>query len=113
MSKPITDTLRLIASGQLVEEATEKMTELISAIDANGGSGKITLTITVKKATRAGAMLVTGKCDVTKPKMDVLESMLWATPEGNLVTEDPHQAKLDLRTVPPSGVTSTETLKTA
>ena len=29
-----------------------------------------------------------------------MEAMLFATPEGNLVVDDPHQQKLDLKTVP-------------
>lgn len=45
-------------------------------------------------------MLITGKIKLTKPAEAPLEAMLFATPEGNLVADDPHQHKLDLKTVP-------------
>lgn len=45
-------------------------------------------------------MHVTGKLRVTKPAEEPMEAMLFATPEGNLVAEDPHQQKLDLKQVP-------------
>ncbi len=34
-----------------------------------------------------------------KPKGLPPESLLWATPEGNLIAEDPRQTKLDLKPV--------------
>ena len=101
MTRPITDTLRHIGGGVFVDTASSaKLQELVSAVDETGKAGRIDLTISVKKATRGGAMILTGKVKLTKPAEPALEAMLFATPEGNLVADDPHQKKLDLQTVP-------------
>lgn len=100
MARPITDTLRHIGGGVFIDTASEKLAELVAAVDSSGKPGKITMDITVKKATRGGAMHVTGKLRVTKPAEEPMEAMLFATPEGNLVVEDPHQQKLDLKQIP-------------
>jgi hypothetical protein len=91
--------LRHIGGGFFLDAASDKMAELVSAVGESGKSGKITLEITVKKATRGGAMLLTGKVRMTKPAEEAMEAMLFATPEGNLVADDPNQQKLDLRQV--------------
>lgn len=109
-ARPITDTLRHIGGGVFIDTASDKMAELVSAVDESGKSGKLELTITVKKATRGGAMHITGKCRVTKPAEEPMEALMFATPDGNLMTDDPHQQKLDLKTVQATGTT---TLKTA
>ncbi|WP_254699700.1 hypothetical protein [Trinickia violacea] len=83
------------------------------AIDANGGSGKLLIEVTVKKATRGGAMLVTGKSTLKKPADEPMEAMLFATVEGNLVADDPRQQKLDLKQVPRASDTPPSSLKTA
>ena len=95
--RPITDTIRHIGGGVFIDTASDKMAELVSAVDASGKAGKLELAITVKKATRGGAMHITGKVKLTKPAEEPMEAMLFATPEGNLVAEDPHQQKLDLK----------------
>jgi len=97
--RPITDTLRHIGGGVFIDTASDKLAELVGAVDQSGKQGKINLAITVKKATRGGAMIITGKVIMTKPADEPLEAMLFATPEGNLVADDPNQQKLDLKMV--------------
>ncbi|WP_213306078.1 hypothetical protein [Paraburkholderia sacchari] len=98
-ARPITDVLRHIAGGSLLDHASDQFAELVRAIDGNGGTGKLTLELSVKKASRGGAMLVTGKSVLKKPADEPMEAMLFATPEGNLVADDPRQQKLDLKRV--------------
>lgn len=100
--RPITDALNHIAGGSFIDTASTKLAELVSAVDASGKSGKIVLTLGVKKATRGGAMHITGKVQLHKPADEPMEAMLFATPDGNLVTEDPHQRKLELKIAPGS-----------
>ena len=99
-ARPINDTLRHIGGGVFIDLASDKMAELVTAVDQSGKAGKLTLEIKVKKATRGGAMIITGSLKLTKPAEPALEAMLFATPEGNLVADDPHQKKLDLHSVP-------------
>ena len=112
-ARPITDTLRHIGGGVFIDTASDKMAELVNAVDASGKAGKLTLEVTVKKATRGGAMHITGKVTCKKPAEDAMEAMLFATPEGNLVADDPRQQKLDLKSVTPAADTTAGALKTA
>lgn len=112
-ARPITDTLRHIAGGVFIDMASDKMAELVSAVDASGKAGKLTLEVSVKKATRGGAMLVTGKVKLTKPAEEAMEAMLFSTPEGNLVADDPRQQKLDLKSVTPAADAPAPALKSA
>lgn len=113
MIRPITDTLRHIGGGVFIDIASDKLAELVAAVDSTGKSGSIDLKIKMKKATRGGAMHITGTVKLNKPAEEPMEAMLFATPEGNLTVDDPHQQKLDLRTV--SGATDAQPaqLKTA
>lgn len=77
-----------------------KFAELVNAVTANNKAGTLTLKIAVKPST-AGALAVKAEVSITKPKGLPPESLLWATPEGNLMAEDPRQTKLELRDVTP------------
>jgi hypothetical protein len=112
-TRPITDTLRHIGGGVFIDTASDKMAELVAAVDSTGRAGKLTLEVKVKKATRGGAMHITGTYKLTKPAEEPMEAMLFATPEGNLVADDPHQQKLDLKPVPGATDTPPAQLKTA
>ena len=54
--------------------------------------------ITVRPST-AGAMAVKPEVRGTMPKGLPAEALLWPTPDGNLVADDPRQQKLELRAV--------------
>jgi hypothetical protein len=112
-ARPITDTLRHIGGGVFIDIASDKLAELVAAVDSSGKSGRIDLTISVKKATRGGAMHITGKVKLTKPADEPMEAMLFATPEGNLVADDPHQQKLELKSVASATEAAPAHLKTA
>lgn len=112
-ARPITDTLRHIGGGVFIDLASDKMNELVGAVAESGKAGKLTLEVSVKKATRGGAMHITGKVTVKKPAEEPMEAMLFATPEGNLVADDPKQSKLDLKVAPGATDTPIAHLKTA
>ena len=44
-------------------------------------------------------MTVTGKATLSKPAEAPMEALLFVTPEGNLVPDNPNQQKLNLKTV--------------
>lgn len=111
--RPITDTLRHIGGGIFIDTASDKMNELVAAVDSSGKPGKLTIEVKVKKATRGGAMHITGSVKLTKPAEEPMEAMLFATPEGNLVADDPKQEKLDLKVAPGASDTPATNLKTA
>jgi len=98
MIRPITDTLRALRGGQMLDEASEKLAELVQAVERTGKAGTLTLTLAIKPAGRAaGTLVISDKIKLTPPKEESAETLLWATPEGNLLTEDPRQQKLELK----------------
>lgn len=112
-TRPITDTLRHIGGGVFIDAASDKMAELVASVDASGKSGKLVLEVKVKKATRGGAMHITGTMRLTKPAEEPMEAMLFATPDGNLVVDDPRQQSLELKVASGASETPAASLKTA
>ena len=102
MAKPIVENLRSVytddGEDRLIDRAAETLADVVKAVGETGKAGKVTITIDVRKAT-AGALAVKGSVTAKVPKGQAVEALLWPTPEGNLLTEDPAQAKLDLRPV--------------
>lgn len=98
MARSVVDTLRHLNGGVFIDEASDALAEVVKAVDATGKAGSITIKIDIRRAT-AGAMAVRGAFSVKKPAEQAIEALLFPTPEGNLLTEDPNQKKLDLRPV--------------
>ena len=108
MSKPLNENIQHVRieneQGDLLpimDAAGAKFSELVNAVTANNKAGTLTLKIAVKPSTD-GALAVKAEVSITKPKGLPPESLLWATPEGNLMAEDPRQTKLELRDVTPA-----------
>lgn len=100
MTRPITDTLRSLRGGVLIDEASEALAELVNAVMESGKPGKLTIELALTKASRnSGALVIRDKVTVKRPAEDAFETILYATPEGSLVTQDPKQAQLELRQV--------------
>lgn len=74
---------------------------MVNAVSETGRGGSLTLTLKLKKSAR-GACAITVQDDIklTLPKQDARETMMFATPKGNLITEDPRQQNLLLQTAP-------------
>lgn len=103
MIKPLNENLTAVRietdDGDLLpimDVAGAHFNELVSAVAQHQKKGTLTLKIQVKPST-AGAMAVKADVSITKPKGLPPESLLWATPDGNLISEDPRQIKLDLK----------------
>lgn len=105
MSKPINENIRDVRieneDGDLIpvlDHAGNEFAKLINAIVQTGKAGAITMKIDVKPST-AGALAVKAAIATKIPKGLPPESLLWPTPEGNLLAEDPRQTRLDLKPV--------------
>lgn len=105
MSKPLNENLRNVhiedEEGDLrpvLDVAGERLSQLVTAVTTHGKAGSFTLKVDIKPST-AGALAI--KTDITTklPKGQPPESLLWPTPDGNLLAEDPRQQKLELRAV--------------
>lgn len=82
----------------LLDDASEKLAQVVNAVTATGKAGSITIKVNLKPST-AGALAVRGEVAAKKPAGLPREALLWPTPEGNLLGEDPKQQKLDLKAV--------------
>jgi hypothetical protein len=82
----------------VLDEAGQQFSDLINAVVSHNKAGTLTLKISVKPST-AGALAVKAEVKTSKPKGLPPESLLWATPDGNLIAEDPRQTRLELRPV--------------
>lgn len=105
MAKPINENIRDVRieneDGDLIpvlDHAGDEFAKIINAIVTTGKAGQIAIKIDVKPST-AGALAVKATVTTKVPKGLPPESLLWPTPEGNLLAEDPRQTKLDLKTV--------------
>lgn len=105
MTKPINENLRDVRietdSGDLVpllDHAGTQFGDLIKAVVSTGKAGSLTLKVDVKPST-AGALAVKATVATKVPKGLPPEALLWPTPDGNLLSEDPRQTKLELKTV--------------
>lgn len=96
---PFDETLRKIRRGVLINELTEQLQDIVKAVEDTGKSGEITIKLTIKKFSRMNAIDITDKVTIKLPQDQPESTMMFATPEGNLVTEDPRQQKLPLSAV--------------
>lgn len=82
----------------LMDDASDKLAEVVNAVVATGKAGSLTIKIDLKPST-AGALAVRGDAKAKKPAGLPREALLWPTPEGNLMGEDPNQAKFEFKQV--------------
>lgn len=101
MARPILETLHHLDGGTFLVTAADQLAELVKAVDASGKSGSLTLKIIVRKAS-SSAMAVRGQITAKLPPENPLEALLFPTPEGNLLTDDPRQSVLPLAPAPPT-----------
>ena len=94
-TRPITDTLRLLQGGMLLDRASDELAALVKGVDDTGKPGQLTITLKLKKASGAIEIVADVKTKVPEQKPD--SDLLWATVEGNLSVDNPSQRKLDLR----------------
>ncbi len=99
MPRPLLETLHHLEGGAVLSEAADQPAEIVKKVDVTGKPGKLTLTISVRKA-MSTALALKGKIAVTLPPEAPVEALLFPTPEGNLLTEDPRQGKLPLAAAP-------------
>ena len=102
-SRPFMDFLREHRNGSTHDELSDALQELVAAVTNEGKGGSLTLKITVKPAGRdSGALEVGSEIKVTQPKSAPGVSIFFASPENNLIRQDPRQAALELREIGPA-----------
>lgn len=94
--KRFTDALQDIRGGDLVNELTLELRQLVSVVKANGGTGEITLKLRVKRALKgsSASLVIVDEVKSKLPKLEENETILFANEEGDLQRNDPRQPKL-------------------
>ena len=88
--KPFNDTLVQLRFGELHEDLTDALNEVVSKVDATQKAGKLVLTLSFKPG-KGGQIEIADELKLTLPKVEKAHTILFATPEGNLQRQDPRQ----------------------
>lgn len=115
MAKPRPDlwnsTVALLRAGATQEELSEKLAEAVNMARETGKAGEVILRITVKPV-GDGQYELRDKVTAKLPELQRGMTLMFGTPDGNLMRDDPRQKKLELRGVS-SDKPSAESLKSA
>lgn len=99
-ARPIFDVLRDLRRGMLLDDLSDSMQEVVRAVDETGKPAKLVLEISVKPAARVGgAVNVSDKVTVKLPALPNGETIMFMTPDNNIVANDPKQQSLELKSV--------------
>lgn len=96
--RPITDTLRLLEGGTFLDTISDKLNALVKTVDETGKPGELILKLKIKRVS-GSALGITPTIEVKTPKEKPDETLLYATPEGNLSQDHPKQRNLELQAV--------------
>lgn len=93
--RPITDILREMRKGRIVEDATEALAEVVKAVDATNKPGAVTLKISVKPSKDGGwEKTLSASIATTVPRVDLPDAVFFSNVDGDLVRDDPEQTRL-------------------
>ena len=93
--RPITDILRDIRKGRAVDLASQRLAEIVQAVDETGKPGSLTITIKVKPE-KGGGSLKNLAVDVKAkiPEIDLPEGIFYSDADGDLHRSDPKQEEM-------------------
>lgn len=95
----LTKTLNQLREGRFMSLVDSELSRVVEAVEETGKSGSITLTINVKTTGGRKALVVTGDVKSKVPAPPIEGTLMFSGPDGQLLTEDPRQTKLDLKPV--------------
>jgi putative aminopeptidase FrvX len=95
-----TDVIRDLRFGETLDEISTEFNKLVTAVENTGKAGSLTFTVKIKPSA-AGAIEVIDEIKTKLPQLAKGTSLFFATPEGNLVRNNPRQDELPgLKEVP-------------
>ena len=101
MSRPdlATHVLNNLRYGQTQSEMSEALAEAVERARETGKQATVTLVITIKPQGNSGQYFLTDEVKQKLPSLPKAQTIMFGTPEGNLLRDDPRQQKLPLRDV--------------
>lgn len=88
-----TDVIRDLRFGETLDEISAEFNNLVTAVEKTGKVGELTFKVKVKPSA-AGAIEVIDDIKTKLPQLAKGTSLFFATPEGNLVRNNPRQDEL-------------------
>lgn len=90
--------LKDFKAGHLDAQLTNKMHDLVGAVTKFQKAGKLTVEIALSPKAE-GEIMTTVKFKMKAPERDTIESIMFVTPENNLIDSNPKQPELFERPV--------------
>lgn len=103
-ARPFHDFLREHRNGVTHDELADALNELVAAVTEENKAGSLTFTVTIKPMGKSDGLEVAADIKVKPPKKTAGVSIFFATPDNNLVRQDPRQQSMELREVAPASV---------
>tara|TARA_R110001583_G_scaffold34551_1_gene115889 strand:+ start:35630 stop:35983 length:354 start_codon:yes stop_codon:yes gene_type:complete len=93
-------TLNSLRRGRTAEELSENLADAVAAARLTGKQASVTLTIKIKPERGTdGTYSIEDQVKAAIPEQDRGRTILFGTPEGNLLTQDPNQQDLELKDI--------------
>lgn len=93
----ITDIIRDVRKGRVVEEASNALADVVKAIDETGKEGSVTITLKIKPSKHGGPeKTITAEVKSKKPIADIAPAVFFSDEEGDLHRYDPRQEEMAL-----------------
>lgn len=88
-------TLAQLAKGKTNKQLSDELRDVVAGVAKTHKNGKLTVTIHVKPQPKIdGAVIVSAVSKATVPAFEQAAEILYATDDGELVRDDPHQHRL-------------------
>lgn len=93
--RPITDVLRDIRKGRVVEAATDELAAIVRDVMDTGLKGELTIKITVKPQEKGdNCLILAAKVSSKRPMAPLPEGLFFADHDGALLRDDPTQLRI-------------------
>lgn len=99
-ARPFFDVARDIRRGAFIDEMADAIQQVVASVEETGKAGKVLVEIAVAPASKGqGAVKVADKITLKLPALPAGETIMFVTPDNNLVANDPRQSSLELKSV--------------
>jgi len=96
------DFLREHRNGVTHDDLSDALQALVAAVTEEGKGGTLTFSVAVKPMGKSDGLEVSADVKIKPPKPTPGVSIFFASPENNLVRQDPRQQAMELREIGPT-----------
>lgn len=95
MTRLITDVLRDIRKGRVVDDASDKLAEVVRAVLDTEKPGEVIIKLKITPQGKGdNALIVSSKVEAKIPQPDLPDAIFFADTDGDLLRDDPTQTRL-------------------